>query len=93
MSYFDVGETELVAREGYAGMGVDWEDVTGLAKGALNFYGESERAKGRAAVAEQIAILQAKGQRAPESAGMQRFVPYLAVGGGALLLFLALRKK
>ena len=108
MSYFDVGDTELIARQGYAGtgalyaptgLGVSWGDVTGLAKGALNFYGQAQASAGAAKASQEIALAQAQAAAAAAQAkqsgggGMKKYLPYALIGGGALVLLLVLKKK
>ena len=96
-NYFEVGETELIAREGYGAVGLSWGDVTGLAKGALNFYGESQKTAGSAAAykaqAELLAKQQAAAKTSAPKSGLMKALPFIAIGGGALVLLLVLRKK
>ena len=88
------GSTEIIARQGYSGLGFGLDDITGAFKGALNFYGQSEQAKGAAAAAQQIAIAQAQAaqQQAQKSSGMPGWLLPVAIGGG-LIALLVLRKK
>ena len=109
MSYFDVGDTELIAREGYSGtgalyaptgLGVSWSDVTGLAKGALNFYGQAQSSAGAAKASQEIALAQAQAaaaqrqQQQASSGGMKKYlVPALIGGAGLVVLLVVLKKK
>ena len=64
------GATEIIARQGYSGLGFGLDDITGAMKGALNFYGQSEQAKGAAKASQEIAIAQAQAaQKAAQSGG------------------------
>lgn len=91
MSYKSTGNVQLVARQGYNGVGGVWDTVkdigSGAAKGALDFYGSAQQAKGREqAYKEQLAAQQAKG------GGMPSWLLPAAIGGGVLLLVI-LKKK
>lgn len=95
-NYIQVGNTELIARQGYAGLGLSWGDVTGAAKGALNFYGKAQQAEGRAAAATEIAKAQAAAAAArtrQAGGGFKKYLPFVAIGGVALVGVLLLRGK
>ena len=97
MSYFPSGETELIAREGYSDLGVSWDDIksgaSGVLKGALSFYGESQKTAGQAAAYEAMARAQAEAAAGRPAAGMPKWLLPVALGGGALVLVLMLRRK
>jgi hypothetical protein len=93
-NYFPTGQVQLVSRKGYSDLGgvVDW--IKGAASSVLNFYGETQQTAGRAAALEEMARIQAEAAAAaPPPAKMPGWVLPAALGGGALILFLALRKK
>ncbi len=95
MSYFPSGETELIAREGYGDLGLSMSDIksgaSGVLKGALDFYGQSQRTAGQAAAYEEMARQQAAA--AAQRPATPGWVLPVALGGGALVLFLALRRR
>jgi len=99
MSYFDVGNTELISRQGYSGamgLGLSWSDVTGAAKGALNFYGQGMKSQGQAAAAMEIAKAQAAANAAKArstASGMGKYVVPIAIGGVALVGVLLLSRR
>ena len=98
MSYFPSGETELIAREGYGDLGASWSDIKSGASdvlgGALSFYGESQKTAGQAAAYEEMArIRAAAGKGKDGDDGMPKWLLPVALGGGALVLFLALRRR
>jgi hypothetical protein len=94
MSYFDVGATELVARQGYSGMGDFTDTVKGLLSGGLNFYGQAQQTAGKAAAYEEIAKAQAAAAsgRKPPGRTPKWLLP-VGLGAGALVLVLLLKKK
>lgn len=88
MSYFPQGDVDLIARKGYAGVDGLLDIGKGIAKGALDFYGDKARAEGAAqAYKEQLAMQQGRG------GGMPGWVLPAAIVGGAVVLVLVLKKK
>lgn len=90
MSYKSTGNVQLVARQAYNGLDGVWGSIkdigSGAAKGALDFYGSTQQAKGREeAYKAQLAAQQARGGGTPS------WLLPAAIGGGVLLL-IALKK-
>jgi hypothetical protein len=95
MSYFSKTEgVELVARRGYSDVAGDWTDTAGniLGKigGVIDWYGEKARAEGAVKAYEQAAAAQMAAAQARPSA--PSWLLPAAIGGGALVLFMAMRK-
>ena len=88
----DVGDVELISRKGYSGQGDWWDDVVGVGKGALDFYGEKRRAEGQAE-ALQAAMASQQQKSGPD---WQKMMPLLIVGGlvlGGIMLLSRPRRR
>lgn len=96
MSYFSKTEgTELIARRGYSDVAGDWTDtlgnVLGKAGNVLNWYGDKARAEGAVRAYEQAAAAQAAAAQARPST--PSWLLPAALGGGALVLVMAMRSR
>lgn len=93
MSYFDTGSTQLVSRQGYSGVGLDWSDVTGVVKdiggNVLNFYGQQQKQAGAAEAYAEMA----KEQAARDRGGLPSWVLPVGLVVGGFFLIKSLRKK
>jgi hypothetical protein len=89
MSYYDTGNTELVSRQGYSGLGFS---ISGLAKGALDFYGKTQQQAGQAAAYKEMAMQKAAAA-APKPSAMPSWLLPVGIGGAALLLLVMLKKR
>jgi hypothetical protein len=100
MSYFDVGATELIARPKYYAPQAGVTDVleswgkkarefyeAGVRReGALEFAKEQEAARAKAAAEAQPGVTTAP------AAGLKKYLPYVAIGVGGLILWKILKK-
>lgn len=107
MSYFDVGAADqLIARRGYAGTEPDglgglFDTIGSIFKAggqaALDVYGESQRNKGQAQAAKQIAKAQAAAQVAPTESsggGMPSWVlPVAGIAAVGVVALVVLKKR
>lgn len=94
MPYFkDLAEEELIAREGYAGLGLSLSEVKSFGSNLLgqakSLYEGTQQAKGREQAYKELATKQA----AAPAASTPSWVLPVAIGGTALVAFLLLRKK
>jgi len=64
---------------------------------AVETYGSAQQATGRAEAAQQIAAHQAAAmaaaQQTTQPSGLGKYLPWIAIGGGGLVLFLVLSKR
>ena len=81
-------------------LGGFWDKLgSGLKKAggwAVETYGSAQKASGRAEVAQEIARQQAAAMAAAQHGArseFSRYLPWIAIGGGGLVLFLVLSKR
>ncbi len=82
-------------------LGGFWDKLGGGLKKAggwaVETYGSAQQATGRAEAAQQIAAQQAAAMAAAQqtrpASDFSRYLPFLAIGGGGLVLFLVLSKR
>jgi hypothetical protein len=82
-------KTVLVARRGYSDTSGLWDSIKSGVTGGVEFYGKYQQEKG-----ELEAYKAGAGQQAAVSGGMPGWVlPVALVGGGALILYLVMKKR
>lgn len=94
MGYFDIGNTELIARRGYSDMGGISDVLTkigsaikGGAGAALDFYGQTQQQAGAATALQAQAMAQQRG-------GTPSWVlPVVAIGGVGLVAYMLMGRK
>lgn len=92
MSY-KYGQTELVSRNGYAGVDGVWDKLKSGVSSALDFYGQYNQEKGAKASLEAQQQQLTAALAAQQQSKTPSWVLPVVIGGGAIAVLLLLKKR